>query len=304
MLDSIPKSDDPAVREYMQGMNTPFAGMIGNLVGGDGGQAKGLFGALGRMLGGGQMSMNMGGQTVSLGKKRAPTNAPPPASEAQVAAAEAELGFALPGDLRLFYVAVADGGVGPGDGLYSLEQLLSKWREFTHEPIGPQGQHWPANLLPIHGDGWDVISLDRDSGRLIAWDLEEIDDDEEADPDNPNWAASFAHEAESLEAWLEKWLAKPSAAEKAARRAARPAPRQLTDEDWEVWAQQSPENQEYMRRMSIATMTPEERAAIGLTEENWTTKMWDGFDLSKIKPPMPGYADRHRDREGDADGES
>jgi hypothetical protein len=294
MLDSIPNSDDPAVREYLQGMNTPFAGMVGNLVTGDGGQARGLFGALGRMLGGRQMFMSAGGQAVSLGRKREPTKAPPPASEQQVAAAEAELGFALPGELRQFYLEVADGGVGPGDGLYSLKQLLAKWREFTNDPIGPQGQDWPASLLPIHGDEWDVVSIDRDSGRLVYWDLEEIDDDDEADPANPSWAASFVAHADSLEAWLDKWLAKPSVAEKAALRAARPAPRQLTDEDWEVWAEESPENREYMRRLDIATMTPEERAAIGLTEDDWATKMWDGLDLAKIKPPTPGYAERRR----------
>lgn len=294
MLAAMPKSNDPAVRDYLEGMNTPFAGMIGNLVTGDGSQARGLFGALGRMLGGGQMVMNMGGQTVSLGRKRAPAKAPPPASKAEVAAAEAELGFALPADLRQFYFEVADGAVGPGDGIYGLKQLLAKWREFTAEPIGPQGQDWPANLLPIHGEEWDVVSIDRASGRLIYWDLEDIDDDDEADPDNPSWAASFVPQAESLQAWLDKWLAKPSAAEKAALRAERPAPRQLTDEDWEVWAAESPENREYMKRLDIATMTPAERAAIGLTEDNWAMKMWDGIDLTKVKPPTPGYAERKR----------
>ena len=300
MLGGIPRSNDPAVRQYFEGMNTPFAGMIGNLVTGDGGQAKGLFGALGRMLGG-NMHMSMGGQTVSLGSKQPSTNAPSPASEEQVTAAEAELGFALPTELRQLYLEVADGGIGPGDGIYGLKQLTAKWREFTREPIGPQAQAWPAKLLPIHGSEWDVVSVDRDSGRLIYWDLEDIDDDDEADPDNESWAASFVSEAESLEAWLEKWLAKPSMAEKAALRANKPAPRQLTDEDWEVWAAESPENREYMRRMSIATMTPEERVAIGLTEENWVEKMWDGFDLSKIKPPLPGYADRRRGAGEDAD---
>ena len=47
MFDSVPKSDDPAVREYLEGMNTPFAGMIANMVTGDGSQAKGLLGMLG-----------------------------------------------------------------------------------------------------------------------------------------------------------------------------------------------------------------------------------------------------------------
>jgi hypothetical protein len=31
--------------------------------------------------------------------------------------------------------------------------------------------------------------------------------------------------------------------------------------------------------------------------------MWEGFDLTRIKPPMPGYADRRRDRGEGADGE-
>lgn len=304
MLDGMPKSDDPAVGEYLEGMNTPFAGTVSNLVTGDGRQARGLFGALGRMLGGGQMFMNMGGQPVALGKKHPPTKAPPPAGEEQVAAAEAELGFSLPEALRQFYLEVADGGVGPGDGIYSLKQLRAKWCEFTKEPIGPQGQDWPANLLPIHGEEWDVVSIDRDSGRLVYWDLEEIDDDDEADPHNPTWAASFVAHAGSLEAWLDKWLARPSMAERAARRAARPAPKQLTDEDWEVWAAESEENREYMRRLDIASMTPAERAAIGLTEENWAMKMFDGLDISRISPPTPGYAERRRSGGGEGGGNS
>ena len=39
-------------------------------------------------------------------------------------------------------------------------------------------------------------------------------------------------------------------------------------------------------------MTPAERAAIGLTEDNWAEKMWDGLDLAAITFPTPGYAER------------
>jgi len=294
VLGAVPKSDDPAVREYLEGMNTPFAGMISNLVTGDGGQAKGLFATLGRMLGGKQMFMSVGGEAVSLGAKRAQAKAPPPASEEQVAAAESQFGFALPAPLRQFYRQVADGGVGPGDGIYSLKQLAAKWREFTKEPIGPQGQEWPSNLLPIHGEEWDVVSIERDSGRLVYWDLEDIEDDDEADPANPSWSASFVPEADSLESWLEKWLSRPSAAEQVARRAERPAPRQLTDEDFQAWEEDHPEFAEYQRRVKAFTMTPEERAAIGLPEKGWESKVWEGLDLSKIKHPMPGYAERRR----------
>jgi hypothetical protein len=291
MIDSTPKSDDPAVREYLEGMNTPFAGMISNMVAGDGSQAKGLFGMLGGLLGRKQMFASMGGQTFSLGPKSEPKPAPAPCSEAEVAAAEGELGFAIPPALRQFYVEVADGGVGPGDGIYSLKQLVAKWREFTSEPIGERGQKWPAKLLPFHGDDWDVTCIDRDNGQLIFWDVEEID--------YGGWKKSFVPEADSLEAWLDKWLGKPTAAEKAQRRAERTPRelRQLTDEDWRVWGEQDPLHKEYLRRLDIATMTPAERAAIGLTEDNWAEKMWEGLDLTSIKLPTPGFADRAAGRD-------
>jgi hypothetical protein len=288
MMAGMPKSDDPAVREYLEGMNTPFAGMISNLVTGGGGQARGLFGALGSLLGGKQLFASMCGQTFAMGPKRAPRKAPAPASEAEVAAAEAKLGFALPADLRQLYLAVANGGVGPEDGLYSLKQLLRKWREMTHEPVGPRGQKWPARLLPIHGDSWDLTCIDRESGKLVYFDLEEID--------YGGWKACFKEEAESLDAWLGQWLARPSRAERAARRAERPAPRQLTDEDFKAWEEDHPEYAEYQRRAKAFIMTPEERAAIGLPEKGWEAKVWDGLDIGKIKHPMPGYAERRRAR--------
>ena len=290
MLAGMPKSDDPLVREYLEGMNTPFAGMISNLVTGDGSQAKGMFGALGRMLGGKQMFGMIGpslagpGGMFSIGGSGKPKPAPKPCSETEVADAEARLGFALPAPLRQYYLEVANGGVGPGGGLYSLKQLLKKWREFTDEPIGPRGQKWPAKLLPIHGDEWDVVAIDRDSGQLIYWDVEEID--------YGGWKKSFVPHADSLEDWLDQWLGQPSLKQKAERRAERAPPKQLSDEDWRVWGEQDPVHKEYLRRLDIATMTPAERAAIGLTEDNWAEKMWDGLDLASIKFPTPGYAER------------
>jgi hypothetical protein len=187
------------MREYLEGMNSPFAGMISNSVTGDGSQAGGLFGALSSLLGGKQMfAMGPGGQTIAMGAKTAPGEAPRPATTEAVTAAEAALGFELPTDLKSFYIEVANGGVGPGDGVYSLDELIAKWREMTDEPVGPRGQKWPKNLLPIHGDRWDLTCIDRGSGKLVYFDAEEID--------YGGWSKAFKDEAESFEAWLQKWL--------------------------------------------------------------------------------------------------
>ena len=181
-LAAQPEEVQRGVAEYLEGVNSPFAQLMGNL------------GSLGGLFGG-------------TSSAPAPTAAPDPASQAEVTAVEAELGFALPSELRHFYLEVADGGVGPGDGIYSLAELLAKHREMTGEPVGPQGQAWPTELLAIQGDDWDLVSVDRETGRLVYWDLEELDDDDELSPDdNPTWAASFVPESDSLGAWLTAWL--------------------------------------------------------------------------------------------------
>jgi hypothetical protein len=202
-----PRSEEAKreVDDYLSGINSPFAGAIQNAVTGDGSQVRGLLGALARLTGGKQIFAMTGAGVVSMGGPAEPLPAAPPASEHAVAAAEEALGFALPRPLRQLYLDVADGGVGPGGGVYSLSQLVAKHHEMTEEPVGPQGQSWPSALLPIQGDDWDLVSLDRETGRLVHWALEELDDDDELPPDQPTWAASFVPEAESLEAWLGAW---------------------------------------------------------------------------------------------------
>lgn len=285
MLAGMPKSDDPAVREYLEGMNTPFAGMISNLVTGDGSQSKGLFGMLGGLMGG-QMMMTSSFDRKPMvvgGSGADPEPAAPPASEAEVAGAEATLGFALPSDLRQFYLEIANGGVGPGNGIYSLTELIAKRREMTKDAVGPQGQEWPANLLPIQGEDWDIIAIDRDSGRLIYWDLEDIDDVSD-DPDDPTWAKSFVPESHSLEAWLAKWLDRPSTAEQIKAETDKAMSRKPYTED--ELEQMEPEIDEWIRRSKIYDMTPEERAAMGLPEHGWEEKIWEGFDPEKsLKKP-------------------
>jgi hypothetical protein len=195
LLAGLPPIEDPAMRAHVdraQGMLSRVMGMLG---GGGGG-----FAAIGPGLG-------FSGGVMSFGGKVEVKPAPPPCAEARIAAAEAVLGFALPPALRQVYVEVADGGFGPGDGLYGLDALLAKWRELTHEPVGPQGQEWPRNLLPIAGEDWDLICLDRAGGRLIFWDVDEMADFEhEQESGDEAWNRAVKPEADSLEAWLERWL--------------------------------------------------------------------------------------------------
>ena len=112
-----------------------------------------------------------GSGVVATGPSGAAGPAPAPAEEADVAAAEAALGFRLPPALRQYYLQVADGGVGPGNGVYGLAALVAEHGELTADPVGPQGQPWPEHLLPVQGEGWDIVALDRDTGRLVFWDL-------------------------------------------------------------------------------------------------------------------------------------
>ena len=195
------------VREYLEGMNTPLAGMISNAATGDGSQAAGLLGILGSLTSGKPLYASMDGHTVALTGKPEATIATAPVREAAIAWAERELGFALPADVRAFYVEVANGEVGPGDGIYPLAQLIAKWREMTEAPAGPQGQAWPQYLLPILGQD-ELFSIDRTSGRIVYWDVGELDTDGDTPSDDPSWAKSFKPAAESLDAWLASWLVK------------------------------------------------------------------------------------------------
>ena len=248
MLGQVPKSDDPAVREYLEGMNTPFAGMISNMVTADGSQAKGLMGALGSLIGGRQIFGMMGDQSFSFGAQPEATTAAPPCSEEAVAAAEAAFGFALPPELRQIYLEVADGGVGPGDGVYGLAELQAKWHEMTDEPVGEDGEHWPANLLPIHGEDWDLTSIDSDSGKLVFFDAEEIE--------YGGWAKAFKPEADSLEAWLDKWLG------------ARTPHEQMQDE---MAAMKSKVAEEWIARLEVQSEA--HRASHGFTGDDWRNQV-------------------------------
>ena len=200
LLDSLPPNPDPDMQNHvqrLQGMLANAMSMFGNVAG----ERGATFAMCGPGVGG------LGGGIVSLGGPAEPIEVRP-CSEGDVVATELELGFALPEPLRRLYLDVGDGHFGPGDGLYSRAQLVAKYREMTDTPAGPNEEEWPPNLLPINGAEWDLVSIDRVSGRLVYFDVEEIEEDE---PDS--WRKAFRPEAESLAAWLAKWLDEPTPAE-------------------------------------------------------------------------------------------
>ncbi len=181
-------------------------------------RVQSMLGKLTAVFGGGGASFAMigpgggsaGGFASLGGDARAPAPAGPCSAD-ELAEAEAAIG-PLPQGLRQLYLEIGDGGFGPGAGLYSRSQLVAKYREMIGEPVGLDGEAWPANVLPLSGADWDLIAIDRESGALVYFDAEEL---AEGEPDD--WSRAFKPEAESLAAWLAKWLGAPTPAEERAQ---------------------------------------------------------------------------------------
>ena len=171
-------------------------------------QAQGLLGALGKMLSmfGGTMPgftmMGPGGpMSVGGGMPSGPQPLAPPPGEAALARAEAAIGRPLPDEVRQLY-AIADGGFGPGEGLFPLGELVDRYGELTREPYGPLGQDWPKQLLPLFDENPLLSCIDLGTGEIVAWDPEEIED-EDSDED---WQRSFRPEHPDLAALMSHWL--------------------------------------------------------------------------------------------------
>jgi hypothetical protein len=127
---------------------------------------------------------------------------PGPAEDSTIAAAEARLGVRLPPALRRVYGEVADGGFGPGEGLLPLSQIVRQYEELRSPGMMPEGRAWPDGLLPLVSmdPGWDCV--DASSGRVIAWDPEELDER----VTDREWARAFREIHPTVEAWLTDWV--------------------------------------------------------------------------------------------------
>jgi hypothetical protein len=181
-----------------------------------------------------------------------PAAAPARADEMDVAAAEAALGFALPAVIRHLYLAVGNGGFGPGEGFLTLAEMAEEYHELTRAPAGPRGQLWPERLLPIVKMDPAFDCIDRESGEIVAWDVEELAEGSS----NRHWEKSFKPVAKDLEAYLEEWLQPP-------------AP-QKTLEDYraaqirDMAATMSPQVARAMKPEYQAMIPPEHRKRLGL----------------------------------------
>jgi len=229
------RANDPMRRTYMAGANanaTPLdmGQLMADFQKHAPPQAQGLLGALGKMqsMFGGSMpgfTMMGPGGPASAGMPTGPQPLAPPPSEQALADAEGVIGRPLPDEVRQLY-AIGDGGFGPGDGLMPLARLADRYREMTREPYGPSGQDWPKNLLPLFDEDPVLSCFDMDSGEIVAWDPEEIED-EDSDED---WRRALKVEHPSLAAMLQDWLGEETV-EEMMRREMRASQDKMAD-DW------------------------------------------------------------------------
>lgn len=86
---------------------------------------------------------------AAMGSPQTPTAAPDPADPAAVDDAERALGVTLPPLLRRVYVEVADGGVGPEQGLLPLAAIVEQYRDLRHQASQVEDDEWPQGLVPV-----------------------------------------------------------------------------------------------------------------------------------------------------------
>jgi hypothetical protein len=187
------------------------------------------------------------------------TSLPPPASPEAVAAAESRLGILMPPFLRRVYLEVADGGFGPGGGLLGVSGAIAALERIRTGDELPRGRSWPDALLPVveRDPGFSCVDCSTPDGRVVDWDPEAL---AEFSSENA-FAASFADEAPSVEAWLETWAGAKTQAEQHAE--------MMQDAMTNAMAQS---------RAHFAAMTPEQKAAFGLTDDEWAELIGGGSE--------------------------
>jgi hypothetical protein len=144
-----------------------------------------------------------------------------PATGAQVAEAEARLGFAIPLSLRRFYIDFSNGGFGPAFGVYGVGEgahmdlegldLVGQYSEHrrpsgstTITEVDPEyslwSEGWPERILPLTAPAGTLsFALDALPGEVLSADGNEI-------APGMTYLEWFQRAAPTVEAWLNRWL--------------------------------------------------------------------------------------------------
>ena len=122
-----------------------------------------------------------------------------PLTSADIAKAEKRLGFTLPDDLQQFYLAGGHRRRASCGDYYSLDGLVKEYRMLTREPYGPNGEDWPANLLPFEDQLESYAAYDLETGLITIWDSEEIIGGNES---KAAWKRSFQPTGKTLAEYL------------------------------------------------------------------------------------------------------
>jgi hypothetical protein len=199
---------------------------------------------------------------AAMGTPANPT-LPAPATPGEIEAVEAELGGRLPTVLRRAYLEVADGGFGPGAGLLPLSASLAIYRDYRGESPGPHRSSWPAGLLPLTEREPGHYCVEIPGGRILDWDPEDLREH----ANEAAWQRTFSEVAPTVEAWLAAWVGSRTQAEEMAEMLAR-----------------SQVDEARRSRATIAAMTPEQRAQMGLPEVGWERVVWGGIGLDEDEP--------------------
>jgi len=250
---------DVRPNQFMAGVQTLDLGGLLSMAGGLADALRGVVAA------------NQAGRVDAAGHARAqelerqlstPVDSPlrAPAAVQEVERIEAALGVALPSALRRVYVEVADGGFGPAGGIEPLDGVVAAYRGLLSGGELPRDRTWPAGLLPVvaRNPGWDCV--DAATGRVVAWDPEDLTERSSEE----RFRRSFAEAFPSVEAWLADWVGGETVQEQHARMMA------------ELMSPESQARQANEAREAIGRMSPEERRAMGLPDVGWEKVVWGG----------------------------
>ena len=132
----------------------------------------------------------------ALRRKQRP---PKPITEADLAKADSQLGFALPNELREFYLSGRHHRSTSCGEFYSLNEAVKEYRMLTAKPYGPNGEDWPPNLFPfadlLHG----YAAYDLATALITEWDPDEIAGGNES---KAAWKRSFQLTGKALAEYL------------------------------------------------------------------------------------------------------